>query len=545
VLFVTSFTLSSWAPRYVVLPLVAAGGLVVLPRVLGGHRRRPAWLATAFLGWALLATLAAPNRTIALWGRYSLGTGLLFVAALVGAWMLGAACRPSAAVLIERAILAACLVNAAVAFLQQLLDLSALGLGLYGGRAPGLLGNPVYLAELLGGGLWLALCRGARLRLSGAASVVALAGAVALSGSRFGLGLALVAAAAAVVRLGWRPGLVAAALVAAGLLLGTAVGAVGLGGTTTVERAGQAPASGVRPRLDTWRSGLPAIGQRPLLGWGPSGFLVATSSRRTLAVARDEGPDRIFGDAHNLVVEYAVTTGIPGLALLLGWLATAFAAARRRGADAAPLAGFAAFTLALMLVEPLYVGVTPVAFLALGAAAAAGSTEPPALDADASQRRRAGRVAAGILGAAAVTTTAVLTTGLVDLRRADLADDPAAARTAATLLPSWSEPAAQVARLDAFAAITGHGGAGVDALRWWATAAHQDQADPGPWNDWGGALIVAAQPAAAKVAFAHALQRNPWSLAALQGLTRVAVDQGDPATAARYRARVRRLTGPA
>jgi hypothetical protein len=149
---------------------------------------------------------------------------------------------------------------------------------------------------------------------------------------------------------------------------------------------------------------------------------------------------------------------------------------------------------------------------------------------------------AGVLGAVAVATTAVLAVGLRDVRRADLADDPAGARAAAALLPAWSEPAAQVARLDAFAAATGHRGAGAQALRWWATAAHRDNADPAPWNDWGGALIVGADPAGAQVAFAHALQRDPWSLRALLGLARAAIDQGDPAAAARYRARANLLT---
>jgi O-antigen ligase len=534
VLFVTAFTLSAWGPRDAALPVVAAGGLSVVARVLTGPLRRPALLATSFLVWALVATAAAPNPTVAFWGRYSLGTGWVFVAALVGAWTLGAAARPGAASLIERAILAACLVNAAVAFLQQLFNLSALQLGLYQGRSPGLFGNPVYLAELLAGGLWLTLCRFGRVRWAWA-GIVFVAGAVALTGSRFGLGLAVLAAAAAIRRLGWRPGLVAAGLVAVGLALGTAVGAAGPGGAgaTSVDRAGQAPVSGVRPRLDTWASAVPAVGQRPLVGWGPSGFLAATTPRRTLAVAREEGADQIFGDAHNLLVEYAVTTGIPGLGLLVAWLVTAFAATRRRDGWP-PLAGFAAFTLALSLVEPLYVGVTPIAVLALGAAAASVAVESKA---------RTNKTLMGVLAMVGVVTAAVLATGLILLQHANVADDPAGAKTAVRLLPAWPQPATQVAHLEAVAGATGHAGAASQALAWFATAAHRDPADPGPWNEWGGALLVAGDAEPARAAFEHALARNPWSLLALRGLAHIAVDQGDPAAAMRYRARIQRLTG--
>ena len=67
-------------------------------------------------------------------------------------------------------------------------------------------------------------------------------------------------------------------------------------------------------RLDNWRAGLQAFGDRPLLGWGPENHLVAASGYDRAAAATNRGRDR----AHNMAVEKAVTEGVPGL---LAWLA--------------------------------------------------------------------------------------------------------------------------------------------------------------------------------------------------------------------------------
>ena len=544
-LFDPSFKYVAWAPRYVTMPLIFALGIILAPRLLSGPMRRPALLALAFLAWAGVATLTAPDMTVAFWGRYSLGTGWLFMGALVAAWMLGASVRPGAAALVERGIWVACVANASIALLQQVVDLSGLSLGLYGGRSAGLYGNPVYLAELLAGGLWLALCRQRRWSFGNVAGLLIITAALAVSGSRWALGVALLAAGASMIHLGWRRGGAATLLVLAGLAFGSGLASAGIsgGGTTGIDRAGAAPASGIRPRLDTWRSALPAIGARPVLGWGPNGFLAATSLHRTLAIARAEGPDTLFGDAHNVVVEIAVATGLPGLALFLGWLVLGFGAVRRVDLDpdvSIALAGFTVASMTMMLVEPLHVGVTPVALLALGAAAAAGR------DSAGGPRRTSpavGRAAAGMLCAAGLATMIVLAVGLIDLRHAELADDPAAARSAARLLPRWAEPASVVARMTSFHAIVDRDQAArTESLLWYRAAAGRDSQDPTPWNEWGGALTLAGDEQAAAAAYKHALARNPWSLQALRGAARAATSAGQLDQAAQLQARVSQLT---
>jgi O-antigen ligase len=571
-LFINAFALPAWAPRYAMLPVIAGVGLTGVPALLLRRPRRTAILAAAFGAWAALASGAAGNSTVALWGRYPLGTGLVFVLALIGAWAGGASLRAPARGQIERALLAACVVNASVAVVQKVVDLSAYGLATFEGRSAGLYGNPVYLAGLLAGGLWLALCRLDRGGWAAAGAVVLIGAAVDLTGSRFGLLLALVAVAAVTPRLGWRRAGMAAVLLALGLAAGTSIGALAPGtSATSVDRAGEVAASGVRPRIDTWYSAIGAVAERPLLGWGPSGFLAATSPRRSLATARSEGPDVLFADAHNLIVEYAVTTGLPGLALLGAWLVCCLSDARLAVSPTAskvgtrarrlhPLTGFALFILAISLVEPLHVGVTPLAFLALGAAGAGTGAGARGAFAGHSPERTASvstdsppsqalvclwRSVAALIIAIGMAVTVVLGTGLLALRQADLSADPAGAVTATNRLPAWAEPSSVVARLFAFRGLSGHDPAATAAARhWWAESAGRDPDDPARWNDLGGALGSAGNLAGAKVAFSRALDRNPWSRKALSGLAEIESQQGHPDLADGYRQRATRLSRP-
>ena len=544
-LFINAFKLPSVDGRVAALPVLTGLGAVALPRVLRGPSRVPALVGLAWAGWACLCAALAPNLTVAVWGRYGVGTGLLFVLAVLGCWVLGASVGAPAAPLVERALLVACLANAGVAVLQQFVDLSPYGLALYGGRSAGLFGNPVYLAELLVGGLWLALCRFDRPGPAAIGGTLLLSGALAVSGSRFGLALAGVAVVALAARVGWRKAAAAAAVVAVGVALGTALPHLGLsgGGTTAVDRVSAAPASGVRPRLDTWRTGLSAVADRPLTGWGPNGFLAGTSSRRPKSVARSEGPDRLFADAHDVIVEEAVSTGVVGVGLFLWWLALMLGAVRRGAGRAPPLAGFGWLCLALMLVEPLHVGTTPVALLALGAACSAASGERDRRGTRRPRRAITGAVVAGVL-VIAVAGTVVLATGLVQLRQADLSFRPAAAASAAGRLPRWGSDAATVAQLYQFAQLSSRiPGAAGQALTWRRRAAAWDPQDPQPWNCLGATLADAGNLSGAEAAFEHALSRNPWSQAALQGLAGVEGRLGHTALAAELRVRLSAL-GP-
>ena len=98
----------------------------------------------------------------------------------------------------------------------------------------------------------------------------------------------------------------------------------------------------VQSRLENWRAGAAAFAERPLLGWGPGNYMPAGAAH-TSADAGRHLPNRgaineAQDHAHNVLVEEAVTKGVPGvLAYLALWVWTGVVAWRAlraaRGGD--------------------------------------------------------------------------------------------------------------------------------------------------------------------------------------------------------------------
>ncbi|HVM02624.1 MAG TPA: O-antigen ligase family protein, partial [Acidimicrobiales bacterium] len=470
-------------------------GLVALAR-LARRGERAAHLAALFVAAAALSTAWSHRPWAALTGAANWGTGLVFVAALAAAWALGAAAGDERRRQVATALVAAAVVNAAVAWLQARgLVPPALESE---GRSGGLMGNPVHLGALAAGGLWLVCARVAhRGRLGwGAAAVAVLAGAAQLSGGRSALGLSGLVLLVVLRRAGWRRGAAILAASAVGFLAASAW--VGGGAATASERTVGSPTRQLDVRAGMWRMGAEAALERPLLGWGPGRFEEATSPRTTAVVS--EGGVSAVADAHNWVVEYAVTTGAVGLVLLGGWLALA-----GRGATG-PLAGFAALVGLFTLFEPQSVALTPLALLALGA----------------SYRRRrplpaptAGwRASAAAALAAGVAAAAVLLAGEARLHDAQLDTSPASWARAAALLPAWPEVSAIGSRIEAFHGL--HDQAHAEAAL--GLARQATRRDPSSARAWAGLARLELKwgsDAAAVRAAERALERNPWSAEAL------------------------------
>jgi O-antigen ligase len=562
----TSLDLPSWSLRWALLPTIVGAGIAALVGIATrpGPARVPARWALAWLAWAIIATLLAPNPMTALWGEYGVGTGLVFLLALGGAWAIGTRAGPQARPLIANALIIGCTANAALAVAEQLVDLRAFGVAVYEGRSAGLYGNPVYLAGLLAGGLWLTLWQlarpqstTARGRVAVVAAAALMAAGIELSGSRAAL---LVAVGAAVVtarsvRGRWRVGIVA--VVAAGIAAGALIGAVAPGSTTSTDRVtGVAEATdGYKPRIATWEAGISALGPRVLWGFGPNGVLAATGPRRTLTIARSEGPDTMFADAHNLAVESVVTTGVVGLALLIIWLwgAVGLAWRERRHRWGHGLLGFAGMVAAVSLLEPLHVGVTPLALLALGAAGSAAlpsqDEAQPASIQSPPARERVRTALAGASTVVGLAFSAWLVVALAQLRQADVAGNPSAASSAAHRLPPVGQPDSVVGTLFGFQGISGSDANGLKAaIVWWTAAARQDPANPARWNDLAGARDANGDPVGAVAAYRRALADDPWSERALTGLVHIGARGGE--TGAELSAAGERLarlgpTGPA
>jgi hypothetical protein len=515
VAFSTSVSAQVWSPRAALLLVLAAFGLPRLFQLLHSDARLPALAATAFLAVAAVATAVSPQPILSLLGLYDWGTGLLFVAVLVGAWALGASLDAAAVPSVELALIAGILINALVAVVQGALSLDATPFTRYEGRAAGLLGNPVHLGTLMLGGLALVLPRVRSNPVRWGAAAILVAAAMQLSGSRFALALAVLIGVVAVVR-GGRRDLLGVGAIGLGLLLGVGIGAAG--GTTT--GAGRVEAGGgsvnTTARVQAWSSAGRAIADHPVLGAGPGRFRAATSPDRDLAVVRAEGADRLFFDAHDVFVEYATTTGILGVTAFAIWLA--LGCRRARG----PLLGFALLILAMHLVEPQFVGTTPLAFLALGAA---------------------GRVAVAPLGRIATALTAVLVLaalgsagrllyGDFQLHQAILDSSEGPAKAAVAALPPWPESAKVAGRVSLYRSITSHApGARTETLHWDRLATRRDDTDPDAWSQLAEAQLYFRDAPGAVRTFKEALRWDPWSVRALNGLANAYLAEGDRARA--------------
>ena len=217
-------------------------------------------------------------------------------------------------------------------------------------------------------------------------------------------------------------------------------------------------------------------------------------------------------------VEYGVATGLPGLGLLLAWMGLAI----RRAGWRTPLAGFAVLVLATHLFEPQNVALTPLALLALGAAAPLAAA-PAAL------------VRVGLRGvaiAAGVALAGVILLGTYRFEQARLDFGLADARQARELLPPWPEVRDQTARIYSFRGKSERDPVLLARARQWRWAVvTADRDDPSWWNDLAEAELNARLLPSAARHFGEALRRNPWSERAMNGLGRIALVEGHRARA--------------
>jgi hypothetical protein len=311
-----------------------------------------------------------------------------------------------------------------------------------------------------------------------------------------------------------------------GIVLAMAVGSSG----TTTARAGTAGSSGLGTRAEMWKSTLEALPERPLLGFGPGRYVSVSSPRRTLEIARYEGPDVLYSDAHNLVVEYAVATGVLGLGLLGAWLVLS---ARR---VVGPLGGFCVIAAIVGLVQPQYVGLTALTALALGGAMARAPT--PRL-ADAPRWGRAAVALGALLAVGGALAGLSLLVGDVHYAHANADRSLTELSAASDRLPPWPQLTALEAELR-HQPRARPSEALVDLGRETIARDHQD---PVWWATLGAMEALRDHPRAAAAAYRETLELNPWSYFGLSGSYEAALAQHDRAAARGFRAKLCRL-GP-
>ncbi|MGZ4675372.1 MAG: O-antigen ligase family protein [Acidimicrobiia bacterium] len=509
-----------WTPKAAIGLLAIGPGLVALVLAVR-ERDRAAIASLAFLVVTGVATAWSPAPRMAVVGLYNHGTGLLFVVACVGFWALGRRLADAGRRLLVAALLAGATVNAVVAWLQLSKALHGSLFATFEGRAPGFMGNPVHAGALfvaaaaLVAELWPREAPGRGREEAGArarqslilAGAALFASAIQLAGGRIGIGLLVVV----VARLAFRVGIRRAVPLAVALVVGVALASVAFpGGEGAAGRLSGAADSGVSGRIERWRIAIPAIEDRPVFGIGPGLFRRATTPHNTVAAAEAFGPDVLNIDAHDLFVEYAVTTGIVGLLALLAWLV--LAARRARG----PLVWFALLGGVSLLLQPQWIGLTPVLALALGAAA-------PRL------ARPFGMVGVAVgagLVAVAIAVAVALVVGDVELHRADSGDGAGAARRATDLLAPWPDAPLTLAGIEA----AGKTGARLDpAIRAARTAVARDPSSPSALYSLGSLELAAGQVDRAERTLRTARRWDPQSLLVTQRLAAIARQRGDEA----------------
>ncbi len=340
-------------------------------------------------------------------------------------------------------------------------------------------------------------------RTWGAVAVVLAAG-VQATGARFGLVLVVVQLVAALAIAPRRRVAALSAVLVAGALVAVFLGP---GTERTIGTSRILLAQGSEPvsRIELWEAAGKAVADRPIVGAGPARVLAATNPHRSLEAARAGDADTNFIDAHNIVMEYAVTTGLIGAALLVAFLASAIAIAGWRS----PLAGFALIVLAMTLIQPVHAFMTPVALLALGAAARRPErlpTRPP---------RRAIAIAASV----ALVMAAVFAYGSFALSRQPTSFATAAelAETGRRFLPFWYEPLDVTAAVASGLAPTNPDAAGA-TLYWREQAANKEPDRFALWSQLATDEVWLGQLDDAERHFQRALVENPWSIQTLNGL---------------------------
>ncbi|HMD46718.1 MAG TPA: O-antigen ligase family protein [Acidimicrobiales bacterium] len=480
--------------KVAVLIVLGAAGLPMLAaRAVGRSARRSAsetWAArasVAFVAVSALAMALSLRPVLSAVGLYQQFDGWLFIVALAGCWALGTALNDVDRHLLESSIIAAAVVNAVMAIFEEFFDVSRIGLPQAYPSIVGLLGNPVFLCALLAGSLALLGTRFRQVPRQWWLPVALIGVGLGLGAERLGLVLAVVVAGFEVwdgfgapgtgrvgpaVRAQQHRALGFAGLVIGGLLVGSLIGRLRAATGGALSHLASSTAQGTYgQRFGAWASALHAIAHRPLIGYGPGQFRSATSAYYSYAAWRIE-PGSQFSDAHNIFLQYATTTGLLGLAALVVWLVFAFG--HRRGR----LVGFALILLVSELVEPVNAVITPLAFMALGAAALSmrDGAPPPGTRAP----RWAGWTAVVCAALAAVPAVA-LVVGDAALNRSaaqfSVAQDQDAlvsAGTANTLLSPWPEPATRLSLIHQYLALGHHHAQAADAIGWAKVALARD-----------------------------------------------------------------------
>ncbi|MHB8458280.1 MAG: O-antigen ligase family protein, partial [Acidimicrobiales bacterium] len=422
----------TFTPKYAVLLIGAAVGVVPFAQSLRRSRSSLAsWGALGFLVVGLVSALTSAAPNMGIFGLYDWGTGWLMWLGCAGAYGIGLRLRSSDIDWVLGGLVVGAVANALLALYQTIAVPTSGTFGPYqANQADGFLGNPIHLEALLLGTIAVVAVRSAgdrRSLMRWAPAILLMSVALEFTTERLAI---LILPVLMIVLVVYRriPGLMASILIAAGYAIGYLGGGSSLGGR--VSQGASSPGIGLR--LDIWKLAAQAFLHHPIVGVGPGMFEAGVTPLLTQKIALALGPTQLFSDAHNFVIEVAVTTGALGLICFAIWVLGSLARARN------PLFLFALAGLAVESVEPLNIAITPLVFLALGASTVSWRRGQTENEATVPRLRPPLRVAVSVLTAAALALGTTMVVGDIAFNKAPPRGYVlGAAREANRLMPYW------------------------------------------------------------------------------------------------------------
>ncbi|MCL6473005.1 MAG: O-antigen ligase family protein [Firmicutes bacterium] len=106
------------------------------------------------------------------------------------------------------------------------------------------------------------------------------------------------------------------------IVAATYTAAVSAGGAHLLERiqsVTKVTEGSAGSRLEIWKAGAQMIKTRPLFGWGPDMFRLASEKFETFRYAQMGGGRTVADNAHNYVIQIAGTIGVPAAIILFGF----------------------------------------------------------------------------------------------------------------------------------------------------------------------------------------------------------------------------------
>jgi len=557
------------------LPLGALGLPYLVAMALGhagaeqnSNLKWGARLALAFLAWAALSAALAASPESAFFGLYQQMTGWFFLLCLAGGWAIATRLSSADRNVLELAIIAVAVGNAVISLIEQHVDLASIGLPPYPVtlQPVGTLGNPVFVGALLAGALALVIPRFLRSPVAWTWVVVFIGLGLGVSAERLPALLAVVFVVGAVAFAAYgahrsgerRPITLGRALLPTLLFSAIVVGSIAIGSVTAGTKTATVPGGGTQSapggvinhiqsstsqetfgeRFQIWDVAWHAFTSRPVVGYGPNQFRAATQALYTPSLIKESvlgvNSSVEYFDAHDFVVELAVTTGFVGLALFIGWLV--FCCRRRAG----PLLIFALILLATELAEPLNPVITLLLFVALGAAVAKGKEQAPAVDDGGSGRQarlipgpRYLRFGSWTLAAIGAIAAVLLVLGDVALSEGILAAPVssnvarARASTAETFLSPWPPSAELWASIYQEPQVNEI----ARAAHWERLAVERDDSNSIALLELAAMEVSLGHMRAGKQIATQAMTTLPWNAAALDLLGAIDQAQGQVAEA--------------